>query len=146
MSQIFWSPGVTIEAMEKHVILAAFSFYRSVKTTTANSLGISVRTLEAKLEKYEKAKKESEVDSGKHAERHRQELHYARFGGRPTVAVAKTAKKPDAGKNGPSPNEGIRTQPAASVSEKQPVPMPEREKVQTVLPRQASASGSRKGG
>lgn len=51
--QIVWSPGVTLEEIEKQVILKAFRFYRGNKTTTAGALGIAVRTLDNKLEKYE---------------------------------------------------------------------------------------------
>ncbi len=50
---VMWSPGVTLEMIEKQVILIAFRFYRGNKTQTAQSLGIAIRTLEAKLEKYE---------------------------------------------------------------------------------------------
>lgn len=49
-----WSPGVSLEQMEKQIILAAFRFYRGNKTTTAQSLGIAIRTLDSRLEKYEK--------------------------------------------------------------------------------------------
>lgn len=52
MSQIIWSPGVTLEQIEKQVILKAFSFFDCNKTRTADALGIAVRTLDAKLEKY----------------------------------------------------------------------------------------------
>lgn len=52
-NQIMWSPGVTLEDIEKQVILKAFRFYRGSKTTTSQALGISIRTLDTKLEKYE---------------------------------------------------------------------------------------------
>ena len=58
---INWSPGVTLENVEKQVILAAFRHFRGNKTVTANALGIAIRTLDNKLEKYEadgKAEKE----------------------------------------------------------------------------------------
>ena len=50
---ILWSPGMTLDELEKQVVIKAFRHYRQNKTTTANSLGISIRTLENKLEKYE---------------------------------------------------------------------------------------------
>ena len=55
---VHWSPGVTLEMIEKQVILNAFRFYRGNKTQTAISLGIAIRTLETKLERYEHDGKE----------------------------------------------------------------------------------------
>lgn len=49
---LLWSPGVTLEDVERQVILKAHHYYKEVKTTTAAALGISVRTLDTKLEKY----------------------------------------------------------------------------------------------
>lgn len=54
MEIISWSPGITLEELEKSAILKAFQFYRGNKTATANSLGIAVRTLTNKLEGYKK--------------------------------------------------------------------------------------------
>lgn len=48
-----WVPGITLEEMEKQCILSAYRFYRQNKTQTANALGIAIRTLDARLEKYE---------------------------------------------------------------------------------------------
>lgn len=48
---IFWTPGMSLDYLEKHVILQAYRFYQH-KTTTANSLGISVRTLDERLKRY----------------------------------------------------------------------------------------------
>lgn len=50
---VTWSPGVSLENIEKQVILAAYRHYRGNKTMTANALGIAIRTLDNKLEKYE---------------------------------------------------------------------------------------------
>lgn len=51
-SQIIWSPGVTLQAIEKQVILTAFRFYRGNKTATSRALDISVKTLDNKLNQY----------------------------------------------------------------------------------------------
>jgi hypothetical protein len=53
MEQINWSPGVTIEMVEKQVIQKAISFYRGNKTQCSIALGISIRTLDERLKKYE---------------------------------------------------------------------------------------------
>lgn len=49
---ISWEPGITVDIAEKMIILQAFKFYRGNKTQTAQSLGIAIRTLDSKLERY----------------------------------------------------------------------------------------------
>lgn len=49
-----WQPGLTLADMEKMVIMRAFDYFKSNKTQTAQSLGISIRTLDDRLEKYQK--------------------------------------------------------------------------------------------
>lgn len=58
---ITWSPGVSLEQIEKQVILKAFQHYRGNKTQTAIGLGISIRTLDNKLEIYSKGEKSEEL-------------------------------------------------------------------------------------
>lgn len=50
---VIWTPGMTLDQLERRVILQGFKFYRGNKTMTAQALGISVRTLDNKLELYE---------------------------------------------------------------------------------------------
>lgn len=60
---INWNPGITLDAVEEQVIKRAYLAYRGNKTATASSLGISVRTLDNKLEKYaEEQKKRDEKE------------------------------------------------------------------------------------
>lgn len=59
---INWSPGVTLDQMEEQVIRKAFAHYRGNKTVTANALGISIRTLDGRLEKYEAENKKKAED------------------------------------------------------------------------------------
>lgn len=49
---ITWSPGVTLEQLEREVILAAVNFYGGNRTTAANALGVSAKTIYNKLETY----------------------------------------------------------------------------------------------
>lgn len=49
---IHWQPGVTIADIEKQVIVRAYQFFNRNKTKTANSLGISIRTLDKRLDEY----------------------------------------------------------------------------------------------
>lgn len=49
---IVWSPGVPLEVVEEQIIKRALTHFRGNKTATAASLGIAIRTLDNKLEKY----------------------------------------------------------------------------------------------
>lgn len=75
LDQIVWSPGVTLAAIEKQVILKAFRFHRGNKTQTAIGLGISIRTLDNKLELYSK---EGKSDEHLTAEAQRREDEFVR--------------------------------------------------------------------
>lgn len=54
MVNINWQPGMTLEIIEEHAIKQAYNFFQRNKSATCRALDISVRTLEAKLEKYAK--------------------------------------------------------------------------------------------
>lgn len=55
---------MTIEMMEKEMILSALKFYEGNKTKAAQSLGITVRTIQNKLSLYNpKEKNESSKES-----------------------------------------------------------------------------------
>ncbi|MFN7685948.1 MAG: sigma-54 interaction domain-containing protein [Oligoflexia bacterium] len=47
-----WSPGRTLNQIEKNVILDALKYHQGNRTHTARSLGISIRTLRNKLADY----------------------------------------------------------------------------------------------
>lgn len=49
---INWQPGLTLEDIEKEVILKALSFYHGNKTRTAEALGVAIRTIDNKLARY----------------------------------------------------------------------------------------------
>lgn len=63
-----WQPGMSLEDVEKEVILKAFRFYQQNKTHTAHSLGIAIRTLDAKLEKYGEKKDVLQVGAKQYLE------------------------------------------------------------------------------
>ncbi len=52
MVNFIWQPGMTLASVEKQAILQAYRFYRSNKTATAQALGVSVKTIENKLNQY----------------------------------------------------------------------------------------------
>lgn len=59
--EIFWQPGLTLEHVEKQVILKALRFFNGNKPKTANSLDIALRTLDNKLLKYQKDSESEEI-------------------------------------------------------------------------------------
>lgn len=154
---INWSPGVTLEAIEKQVILVAFRHFRGNKTATASALGISVRTLDNKLIQYE-AEGKADKDRAFN-ERERQANFLARSRGNIisgpdgdalgpvgsiTTGQTGAAQPPKTGQRmGDDSKAGIRMESAAQPAAKSPVPMPERKEIQGVLPGKVAAGGSK---
>lgn len=141
---IMWSPGVTLEAIEKQVVLRAFRHYRGNKTSTANALGIAIRTLDNKLEKYQlDAKQEKEkADNGIRSREEQLARHRGFVPDNTSAHLApKTveAKKPSA-----HLNEGVLLESASNTPAQSPVPVPKRSEVQSVLPVQAKQGGAYK--
>lgn len=121
----FWAPGITVEIAEKMVIQQALKYYRGNKTQTAGSIGIALRTLDSKLEKY---KADDEQD------RRRQEQEFDR---------QKDYQKRARGLSGAST--GVCMEPASKVAAQSKVSMFEREEIQEVLPEQTSEGSSKRG-
>lgn len=132
--QVYWSPGVTLELVEKQVILNAFRFYRGNKTQCAISLGIAIRTLENKLEKYEqdgvRQREQEELDA-----RRRAEILDRQRG------IIPGTKSEAGGPRVYGSASGVHVESAPSVPAQQPLPVPQRSEVQSVLPKNATASG-----
>lgn len=132
---VYWSPGMSLDVLEQLVIQKAFKHYHGNKTATANSLGIAIRTLDAKLEKFEM----DEIDKeAQHATRRSdRELQLARSRGfvSPGITQAYAAAQAEA---------GVRVQSVANAATEQPMPVPERQEIQEVLPKSASGNHSRK--
>lgn len=140
---IFWTPGVTLAAIEKQVIYKAYQFYRQNKTATATALGISIKTLDNKFDRYEQEDKAAE-DARKHDELTRQQqLHRARFGtasgGDPIAGTFEVPSMPQA-------DQGNGAQPPLEASEESAVSMPVGKKVQEMLPESAPPRRKRRAG
>lgn len=138
---IQWVPGITLDEAEKQCILQAFRFYRGNKTQSSIALGISVRTLEHKLERYE-------GENAKHQDRERadkidRERQLARFRGQPDPHPEEKAEA-SSGLAGPST--GMRVEPTEETSTEQPMPVPEREEIQKVLSRPTAPRYRQKAG
>ena len=151
MNQSFtWQPGMKLDELEKLAILAAFRFYRANKSQTAISLGITVRTLENKLGQYEQESREHEQKLNDERERNREILN--RMRGIPQVAdvprnphLQRTSENVQAIEQ-PSlrPNAGIHLEPTYKSAPQQPMPVPQRQEVQSVLPKQPAQSGQQR--
>ncbi len=129
-----WSPGITLEDVEKQVIVKAFSHFHQNKTVTANALGIAVRTLDAKLEKFE-IDRTKEIEAREQRKRDN-EAFLARQRG---VTKAIPASSPDI----LSPLAGFRVESSSEASTQSDMPLPKRNKVQTVLPSDDAQGGQR---
>lgn len=129
---ITWSPGVTLEMIEKQVILKAWAFYRGNKTTTSNALGIAIRTLDSKLEKYRAEEDEHEAAEARGLRDRETQLRRARG-----IHVADDVSYE-------APAEGIRLESLTQAPAQQTMPMPQRPEVQTLLSRQPAAHHSGK--
>lgn len=143
-----WVPGITLEEMEKQCILAAFRFYRGNKTTTAQVLGIAIRTLDNKLEKYDgDARREQDRYDADKRERETSlakqrgilTTQYNGLGSSNQIPVEQSAP------NGPEADTRVHVQPPVDLTKEPVVSMSERQKVQGVLPKQASRDSQRRG-
>lgn len=146
--QILWSPGMSLDALEKMVIIKAFNFYKKNKTATANSLGIAIRTLESKIERYDMeaaVEKERQLDA---ESRRKEQLIRAR--GNPPNNVGVIYSPSDnlykSSKDAASfalsrTTTGSRMESITNSSSEQEMSMPQREEIQTVLPKQSSQGG-----
>ncbi len=148
---MIWSPGTTLAEVEKQVILIAFKFYREVKTSTASALGISVRTLDAKLELYEQEEKGNEerrkIHESKRADERRKSLGQP---GLPVESQTVSSNGPRIEGNRiipavarPKANAGNGVESGSGSTAERTVPVREREKVQEVLSPKVAAGGSR---
>lgn len=132
---ISWSPGTTLDEIEKQVILAALGHFRNNKTATANALGITARTIDNKIALYAKEKAKQEEANAE--ARRRAEEHLARARGLPVTAeqCASPSAQAWVGDGPQSPKD---------FGAQHPMSMPKREEVQDMLPQQAAVGGSGK--
>jgi hypothetical protein len=134
-NMISWSPGVTLDEIEKQVILKAYRHFRGNKTTTANALGIAIRTLDHKLEKYkEDTDKQEKLDERARSER-------ADFLARQRGTIERNQQT---GADVYRATPGVQMEPASETCSESQMPMPKRPQVQKVLPEQTPKSGAGK--
>lgn len=138
---IHWSPGVTLEDVERQVILKAYTFYKGNKTATATALGIAIRTLDNKLEKYEL---DDKTEKKRLEQRQRDRDHWLkRSRGQDSAEPQHAAEPHGATAPGAEAQTGIHGKPAVDTSAESAMPLPQREEIQGVSSKQAAAGGAR---
>lgn len=160
---VHWSPGISLESMERQVILAAFRYYRGNKTATAQSLGIAIRTLDNKLEKYQSEDKQQEERENA-TESQRAEFLKASRGleanveRKPTPAADEFIRQREerrrareaegaqrAGTDGDSSKAGVRMESSSQDRAERSMPLPVGSEVQKVSSRNASTNRQGRG-
>lgn len=134
-----FNPNLSLEEIERLAILHRMQWCRNNKTQTASSLGIAIRTLDAKLEKYgnENDKRAADIEQ----ERIRNAAILARMRGI-TPEAFREAGSAINGSVSPGPRlESITNAPA-----QQSLPMSESEKVQELLPAKHAQGGQKRRG
>lgn len=146
MINLNWQPGMSLEVVEKHVILQAFRFYRGNKTMTSNALGIAIRTLDSKLEKYaaddvviRKADDERRKDAEAFGLRQRGIRPAHPRGSIDGVTVQNQDRT-----NGFATDQGVRMESIANAPAQSSVPMQERKEVQGLPSKQIAKGDSRR--
>lgn len=119
-SHVIWSPGMSLEDIERQVIIAASSFYRS-KAATAAALGVSVKTIDNKFEKY---KADDDAKAAAVEERRRASAEFiARQRGDAPAEPVPTPTSPDA-LNAGNVAAVVQAAPVAHATPKPAAPMP----------------------
>lgn len=152
--QIVWTPGVTLEAIEKLVIQKAFIHFAKNKTQTAIALGISIRTLDTKLEGYKQEQREHEARVKAHNERQLDFQRRARGPARDAagrVIEAEPAQTEEASGDVNSFSEesgeteiGYEMEPADETSAEHALPVSKRKEIQAVPPKNHARDSGRR--
>ena len=147
MVNLNWQPGMTLESIEKEAILQAFRYFRGNKTATANALGFAIRTLDAKLEKYQEddaARKKASDDRNKREQEFVERSRWGANGQGPGKQVTgnpqqQRSSKVDAEAGFETPSRK-QLESTSEVSAQQSVPLSKRKEVQGVSSADASPS------
>lgn len=141
---INWSPGVKLEDIEKEVILRAFRHFRSNKVATCNALGIAVRTLDNKLEKYEADGKRAKEQTERERAERTAFLERQRGIAGNSQALPGTTQGQTESANGDGSASWVSVESASDASSKPAVSVPKRQEIQGV-PSQHAPQGRAKG-
>jgi hypothetical protein len=151
MSIIQWSPGMTLAAIERLVIEAAYRHYNCNKTHTANALGVSARTIHEKVDKFNLDNKHEEDAAEKR--RIEREEWLARSRGRNNpgqnphdqiIEYAERDRKAADGKISASVEVTVGGKPSLDHSGQSDMPVPKRQEVQKMLPHEVARSSDQR--
>lgn len=134
---LIWSPGMTLESMERLAIEACYQYFQRNKTATAASLDISIRTLDGKLEKYERERIIREEAERRRINEHTESIRAQRYGHQGAQGTPKAA--PQSTNSGT----GLQLESVIAVASQHAVSMSERKEVQEVLPQQTGKSSAK---
>lgn len=115
-----WIPGMTLESVEQAAIEDAFRYFLGNKTQTAQALGIAIRTLDSKLEKYEYDRIEHKRRAAE--EQSKREEWLAKSRGLTEGQSVYSAHQ--------VPTDRVRVEPIVEIMPKSAMSMPERSEVQ----------------
>ena len=113
-----WYVGMTLDEMEKNIILKSLHFYHGNKTKTAESLGISIRTIDNKLEKYQEQENERIKRDGEREQR-------------AAIALSQAQGR-------------VQVEPSVKIAEEPALPMRQRTEVQEMPLRQVAGNNPNK--
>ena len=133
-----FSPGITLQALERDWIVSSLKFYQYNKTRTAQALGISIRTLDNKIKEYEDAA----IDAADRAAAERAD-RAATLDKMRGPFITQYNGLGSANQLFPRAETPARIQmePIANDTRQQAMPMPERQEVQEVLPSKSAGGG-----
>lgn len=137
-----WSPGVSLYDIERQVINHALEFFQKNKTQTAIALGISIRTLDTRLEEYEALEKK--MGEGNEQRRIDRENFLKRQRGLSDEERASVSGSQARQESSHSAETGLRMESLANSPEKSNVSVSVGKEVQGMSPKHASPSHSRK--
>ena len=123
---VVWSPGVTLDAIEEQIIKNAYAHFRNNKTAAAQSLGIDVKTIHNKLDRYA-------AEELKHKERFDEDQR------KRTEFLARC-------RGVLPPSERMEPKPIEDITPGQEMPMPESQDIPGVLPTQVTNLRSKRVG
>ncbi len=150
---IVWSPGVALETLIQQVVETAMVFYKGNKTAAAQSLGIAVRTLDNRLEKYAKEKSDNEQRYSEAKTKREQFIARQRAipigaqfdtSATPSVYTAEVARRRQEASS--HAKAGVRAEPLANAAPQQSLPVHEPKEIQSVLPSKAAGNRSKGNG
>lgn len=138
---INWSPGVTLQSIVRQTIQRAMQFYHGNKSAVANALGITVKTLDSKLEIYAQEDKH-QLEFQEYEARKKQYLLLRARG----IDPGETERAFFEGQTGHSISKGLEKKPAVGPTENDELSLSKQKAVSKVLPVQTSESSIRKRG